>query len=273
MTADVSNIIKEIRKKTDFVPKVALTLGSGLGNYASEVDTVCTIDYHDLPGFPVSTAPGHSGRFILGYVGGVPVICMQGRVHLYEGYTPREVVMPVRVMCGLGAGILFTTNASGGIKSSYKPGTLALITDHISCFVKNPLIGPNDEEEGVRFPDMSQAYDRELSDIIRASARDAGIELQEGVYCQLTGPSFESPAEIRMLKALGADMVGMSTVIEVVAARHAGMRVCGISLISNLAAGISPVPLSSEDVNAAGEAAEPKFTQLVSRSIKAMADI
>lgn len=273
MTEDVSAIIKEIRKNTDFVPKVALMLGSGLGKYADEVDTVCEISYHDLPGFPVSTAPGHKGRFILGYVGEVPVICMQGRVHLYEGYTPAQAVLPVRVMRGLGAGILVTTNASGGIKETYHPGTLALITDHISCFVTNPLIGPNDDAEGVRFPDMSQAYDRELSDIIRRCAGEAGIELQDGVYCQLTGPSFESPAEIRMLKILGADMVGMSTVIEVITARHAGMRVCGVSLISNLAAGISPVPLSSEDVNAAGEAAEPKFTELVSRSIAAMKEV
>lgn len=270
MTPEIENAVNAIRSETDFVPEIALTLGSGLGNFAGQVDTVCEIAYRDLPGFPVSTAPGHNGRFSMGYIRGVPVICMNGRVHLYEGYTPDQVVMPIRVMQGLGAKILFTTNASGGIKKSYRPGTLALITDHISCFVPNPLIGPNDDAMGVRFPDMSCAYDRELSDIIRKSAREVGIDLQEGVYCQLTGPSFESPAEIRMLGMLGADMVGMSTVIEVIAARHAGMRVCGVSLISNLAAGISPVPLSSEDVNAAGEAAGPKFTQLVSRSVGAM---
>lgn len=268
----IQNIVDVIRKKTDFVPKVALTLGSGLGNFAQEIRVVVEISYHDLPDFPVSTAPGHAGKFIFGYVGSVPVVCMAGRVHLYEGYSTDDVVTPARVMHALGAKVLFLTNAAGGLKPSYQAGTLALVMDHISSFIPNPLIGPNDDEEGVRFPDMTHAYDPKLQDIIRKTASREGIPLDSGVYVQLTGPSFETPAEIRMIRAIGGDIVGMSTVVEAIAAVHMGMRVCCVSLISNLAAGISPVPLSSEDVNAAGEAAAPLFTKLVKASIEAMGE-
>lgn len=270
MNNKVNEIVQVIRERTDFVPRVALTLGSGLGNFADNIKVECEISYKELPGFPVSTAPGHDGRFIMGYIGDVPVICMKGRVHYYEGYSIDQVVLPARVMHALGAQILFLTNAAGGIKEGWRPGQLALITDHISCFVPNPLIGPNDEDEGVRFPDMSAVYDKELQTIIRKTADENNISIASGVYVQLTGPSFETPAEIQMIKALGGDIVGMSTVVEAITARHMGMRVCGISLISNLAAGISPVPLSSEDVNDAAEKAAPLFSRLVARSIRQM---
>lgn len=270
MLDNVRACIDAIRKKTDFVPKVALTLGSGLGNYAGQVQVVCEISYQELApfGFPVSTAPGHDGRFIMGYVRETPVICMKGRVHLYEGYSREQVVMPVRVMQGLGAQILFLTNASGGMNPDNPAGSLCLITDHISCFVPNPLIGPNDEEEGVRFPDMTAVYDRDLQKLALEAAAKVKVELGSGVYVQLTGPSFESPAEIRMLRTLGADMVGMSTVVEAITARHMGMRVLGISLVTNLAAGITPTPLTSEEVIEAGKAAEPKFEALVTEILK-----
>lgn len=271
MLAEVQRCKEIIRQKTDFVPKVALVLGSGLGGYADHMEhIVCEIPYSELPGFPVSTVSGHAGKFILGCIGGVPVICMKGRVHYYEGYTPSQVVMPARVMHALGAEILFLTNAAGGIKSTYKAGTLALLTDQVSLFVPNPLVGPNDEEEGVRFPDMSEVYDRNLQKILQTAAARELIELQSGVYAQLTGPSFETPAEIRLLKGLGVDLVGMSTVMEAIAARHMGMRVCGISLVTNLAAGISEKPLSHAEVREAGDAAEPVFTRLVTAAITDM---
>lgn len=270
MNQRVEEIVRVIRTRTDFVPRVALTLGSGLGNFADHIKVVCEIPYGELPGFPVSTVAGHDGRFIMGYVDEVPVICMKGRVHFYEGYSMEEVVLPARVMHALGAEILFLTNAAGGTKDGWSAGQLAMITDHISVFVRNPLIGPNDEDEGVRFPDMTQVYDKDLQEILMATAREENIPLDTGVYMQLTGPSFETPAEIRMVKALGADLVGMSTVVEAIVARHMGMRVCGVSLVSNLAAGISPVPLSHKDVSEAGEKAAPLFTRLVEKSIAKM---
>ncbi|MDO4285919.1 MAG: purine-nucleoside phosphorylase [Eubacteriales bacterium] len=272
MKKNIRDCVAAIREKTDFVPRVALTLGSGLGQYAAQVRVVCEIPYQELApyGFPVSTAPGHEGRFIFGYVGETPVVCMKGRVHLYEGYDTEQVVMPVRVMRALGAEILFLSNASGGINPAYPVGSLVLLSDHISSFVRNPLIGPNDPEDGVRFPDMSCAYDGQLRALVKEAAKACGIDLYEGVYVQLTGPSFESPAEIRMLGRLGADMVGMSTVVEVIAARHLGMRVACVSLISNLAAGISENPLTSEEVEEAGREAEPRFSALVTRAISMM---
>ncbi len=218
-------------------------------------------------GIPVSTVPGHAGKFIFGYVGEVPVVCMKGRVHYYEGYPISDVVLPARLMKRMGAQILFLTNASGGINTSFGAGDFMLIQDHISCFAPNPLIGQNVDEFGVRFPDMSTVYDRELQDKIRKAARDNGIDLKEGVYAQLTGPSFESPAEIRMLRTLGADAVGMSTVVEAIAANHMGMRICGISCVSNLAAGLSANPLTHEEVQEAADKAAPLFQKLITQSI------
>ena len=227
----------------------------------------CEIPYSEIPGFPVSTVPGHDGRFIFGNLGGVSIVCMKGRVHYYEGYAIEDVVLPIRLMRLLGAEILFLTNASGGINKAYHAGDFMLIRDHISTFVPNPLIGKNIDELGTRFPDMSSVYDKELCAVIKDVAKSEGIDLKEGVYAQLTGPSFESPAEIRMLGALGADAVGMSTVVEAIAANHMGMRICGISCVCNLAAGISKKPLTHDEVQEAANAAAPKFKKLVASSI------
>jgi purine-nucleoside phosphorylase len=259
-----------IRERTGFVPRVALVLGSGLGGFAQELESECTVDYRDIPGFPVSTVPGHVGRFIFGYIGEVPVVCMQGRIHYYEGYDISDVVLPARLMHMLGAEILFLTNASGGVNPDYDAGDFMLITDHIMTFFPNPLIGPNIDELGTRFPDMSSIYDKKLSDTIRLTAARQGICLREGVYAQLTGPSFETPAEVRMLGLLGADAVGMSTAVEAVAANHCGMRVCGVSCVCNKGAGISKTPLTHAEVQAAADKAAPAFRALVRESIKTM---
>lgn len=263
----LNKCLKQVREKTAFKPLVAIVLGSGLGDYANNIKVEAVVDYHDIEGFPVSTVPGHAGQFIFGYVDDVPVVCMKGRVHYYEGYDISDVVLPVRLMGLMGAKILFLTNASGGINTGFGAGDFMLIKDHISCFVPNPLIGPNVEELGTRFPDMSHVYDEDLQDIIRQTASDNNIKLQEGIYAQLTGPSFESPAEIRMLKTLGADAVGMSTVVEAIAANHMGLKICAISCVCNLAAGISPTPLTHDEVQAAANEAAPKFKELVTKSV------
>ncbi len=258
---------ESIKDRVPFKPKVALVLGSGLGDYGNDIKVVSSLPYNEIADFPVSTVPGHKGQFIFGYVNDVPVVCMQGRVHYYEGYPVTDVVLPTRLMKMMGADILFLTNASGGINLDFTAGDFMLITDHISNFAPNPLIGQNIEELGTRFPDMSKVYDEELCNIIRSSASDLSIKIKEGVYIQTTGPSFESPAEIRMFKALGADAVGMSTVVEAIAANHCGMRICGISCVCNLAAGLSPNPLTHDEVQAAANAAAPLFKKLVTESI------
>lgn len=257
-----------VKSRTDFVPEIALILGSGLGDYAKNMEVACEIPYSEIPGFPVSTAPGHDGRFIFGTVAGKKLVCMKGRVHYYEGYDISDVVLPARLMRLLGAGILFLTNASGGINPSYGPGDFMIIKDHISIFAPNPLIGANIDELGVRFPDMTHVYDEGLRDKIKASAKELGIDVKEGVYIQLTGPSYESPAEIQVLKGLGADAVGMSTVVEAIAARHCGFKICGISCVANLAAGIADHELTAEEVLEAGKEAAPLFEKLVTRSIE-----
>ena len=264
---------ESIKERIPIEPKVAIVLGSGLGDYGNEIRTVGTLSYSEINGFPISTVPGHKGQFIFGYVGEVPVVCMQGRVHYYEGYPISDVVLPTRLMHMMGAEILFLTNASGGINLSFGAGDFMMITDHISVFAPNPLIGSNIEELGTRFPDMSNVYDKELCDIIRSTAWDLDINIKEGVYAQLTGPSFETPAEIRMLKNMGVDAVGMSTVVEAIAANHCGMRICGISCVCNLAAGLSENPLSHEEVQAAAACAAPKFKKLVTESILRFADV
>lgn len=257
-----------VRKVTDFEPDIALVLGSGLGAFADNIRVETEVSYSDIPGFPVSTVPGHAGKFIFGYLGDKKIVCMKGRVHFYEGYDISDVVLPARLMHLLGAKILFLTNAAGGLGKGFNAGDLMLITDHVSIFAPNPLIGPNLEEMGPRFPDMSQVYKKELQEVIKTVAAENDISLQEGVYCQLTGPSFESPAEIRLLAGLGVSAVGMSTVVEAIAANHCGMRVCGVSCISNLAAGISSQPLCHEEVQEAADKAAPLFTKLVAESIK-----
>jgi purine-nucleoside phosphorylase len=257
-----------VREKTDFVPRVAIVLGSGLGDYAEQIKVVSELPYSDIEGFPVSTVPGHAGKFIFGYIDDIPVVCMKGRVHYYEGYDVTDVVLPTRLMKLMGAEILFLTNAAGGVNTSFHAGDLMLIKDHISVFAPNPLIGPNIEELGLRFTDMSTVYDRKLQDIIRGVAKENNLFLQEGVYAQLTGPSFESPAEIRMLRTMGCDAVGMSTVVEAIAANHCGMRICGISCISNLAAGMSDKPLCHEEVQETADMAAANFKKLVTESVK-----
>lgn len=259
-----------VREKTDFVPEVAIVLGSGLGDYAESIRVESELPYSEIEGFPVSTVPGHAGKFIFGYLEDIPVVCMKGRVHYYEGYPISDVVLPVRLMKLMGAKILFLTNAAGGVNTSFHAGDLMLIKDQISVFAPNPLIGENIEELGVRFPDMSHVYDEELQQAIRRAAKDNGIFLQEGVYTQLTGPSFESPAEIRMLRTLGCDAVGMSTVVEAIAANHMGMKICGISCICNLAAGMTAKPLNHEEVQEAADKAAPNFKKLVTESVKGM---
>lgn len=258
---------ESIKDRIPFTPRVALVLGSGLGGYADSMEVKGEIDYSEIKNFPVSTVPGHAGKFIFGLVGQVPVVCMKGRVHYYEGYPVTDVVLPARLMKLMGAEILFLTNASGGIDPSFGAGDFMLITDHISCFAPNPLIGPNMDELGVRFPDMSAVYDKTLQDKIRKAARDNQIPLKEGVYVQLTGPSFESPAEIRMLRTLGAGAVGMSTVVEAIAANHMGMKICGISCVANLAAGMTENPLTHEEVQEAANKAAPLFQKLITESI------
>ena len=260
---------KSYQAKIDFVPKVALVLGSGLGDYAESIRVEAALDYHDIEGFPVSTVPGHAGKFIFGYVGDVPVVCMQGRVHYYECYAMSEVVLQARLMKMMGAKILFLTNAAGGVKQGMHAGDLMMLTGQIGCLVPSPLIGPNVDELGVRFPDMSQIYDLDLQRIVRRSALDLGIDIKEGTYMQFTGPQYETPQEISMARVLGADAVGMSTACEAIAARHMGMRVLGISCITNLASGISPNPLSHKEVQEIADAVAPKFKALVTEIIKA----
>ena len=258
---------KSIEDKIPFRPRLALVLGSGLGDYAERIEIEASIDYHEITDFPVSTVSGHKGRFVFGHIGTVPVVIMQGRVHFYEGYSIEEVVLPERLMHLMGAEILFLTNACGSANPAYQAGDFMLLTDHILYSVPNPLIGANAEELGVRFPDMSEVYDEALRKEIFACAKDLGISLREGVYMQFSGPSFETPAEVRMAHILGADAVGMSTACEAVAGRHSGMRICGISCISNLGAGLSEEPLSDEDVKVVASRVAPLFKKLVTEVI------
>ena len=258
---------KSIEDKIPFRPRLALVLGSGLGDYAERIEIEASIDYREITDFPVSTVSGHKGRFVFGHIGSVPVVIMQGRVHFYEGYSIEEVVLPERLMHLMGAEILFLTNACGSANPAYQAGDFMLLTDHILYSVPNPLIGANAEELGVRFPDMSEVYDEALRKEIFACAKDLGISLREGVYMQFSGPSFETPAEVRMAHILGADAVGMSTACEAVAGRHCGMRICGISCISNLGAGLSEEPLSDEDVKVVANRVAPLFKKLVTEAI------
>lgn len=269
----LTKAVNYIKSKTDFVPFAGIVLGSGLGGYASEMKVEYEIPYTDIEGFPVSTVQGHDGRFVFGYVGSVPVVAMKGRVHFYEGYDVNDVVMPIRLMGLLGAQVLILTNAAGGIDLSYKPGDLMAITDHITAFARSPLIGENPEELGVRFPDMSKVYDPELLSLIRNAAKKNNIDIKEGVYLQATGPQYETPAEIRMFRTLGASAVGMSTGIEAVAASHMGMRVCGISCISNMAAGILDQPLNHKEVQETADKVAASFKALINDLIAMIGEI
>ncbi len=270
MYTKLLNCVKSIREKTDFVPEIGLILGSGLGDYAKNIDVVARIEYSDIEGFPVSTVPGHCGRFVFGYVGSKKVVAMQGRVHYYEGYPIGDVVLPTRIMGLLGIKKLFLTNAAGGVNFDFKPGDFMMITDHITSFVPSPLIGKNIEELGVRFPDMSEVYSKSLRELIVQAAAEHSIKLKEGVYVQLTGPNYETPAEIRMCRLLGADAVGMSTACEAMAARHMGIEVCGISCITNMAAGMTKEKLSHTEVQETADRVAKQFEMLVSSVIEKM---
>lgn len=257
---------KCFKEKIDFIPDVALVLGSGLGDYADGIKQEAVLDYKDIEGFPVSTVAGHKGRFVFGYVGDVKVVVMQGRVHYYEGYSMEDVVLPIRLMKLMGAKVLFLTNAAGGVNYDYHAGDFMLISDQI-CMAPSPLIGENADEIGPRFPDMSNIYDRDLREVVRNAAKDLGIPLQEGVYIQLTGPNYESPAEIRMVRILGADAVGMSTACEAIAANHCGLKTVGISCISNLACGITDKPLTHKEVQKTADRVAPLFKKLITESV------
>ena len=256
-----------IREKTDIAPEIAIILGSGLGGLANEIDVKCTVDYSNIPDFPVSTAPGHQGRFVFGKIKNKNVVIMQGRVHLYEGYTPQQIANPVRLMRKLGAEILFLTNASGGINSTLDVGDFMVIDDHISCFVESPLVGKNDDTIGVRFPDMSEVYSKRLNGIISKTAEKENINIKSGTYLQLKGPNFETPAEIKMAKMIGADAVGMSTAIEAQTGVHCGFEVCAVSVISNLACGIGKKPITSEEVRETADKVAPDFKKLIKESV------
>ncbi len=262
--------LASVRQKIDFQPEAAVILGSGLGDYADGIKIADTVEYTDIEGFPVSTVKGHKGRFVFGYVGETPVVIMQGRVHYYEGYPMQEVVLPTRLMGLLGAKKLLLTNAAGGINETFQPGDFMMITDHITTAVPSPLIGPNIEELGTRFPDMSEVYSMRLRNVIRDCAKACSIDIKEGVYVQFTGPSYETPAEIRMAKAWGGDAVGMSTACEAMAARHMGLEVCGISCITNMAAGISRQQLNHQEVQETADRVSKSFKELVTRVVTNM---
>jgi purine-nucleoside phosphorylase len=261
---------KFILAKTKLRPLIGLVLGSGLGAFAKELASATRIDYKKIPHFPQSTAIGHAGRMVIGKVGDVPVAAMQGRVHFYEGYTQREVIFPMRVMARMGIRAVLLTNAAGGINLEFKQGCLVVLRDHINLQGTNPLIGPNEERFGVRFPDMTQVYWKPYQDAALREGKRLGVEMARGVYAALTGPSYETPAEIRYLRVIGADLVGMSTVPEVIAAAHMRMRVLGISCVTNMAAGILDQPITTEEVLETGERVKADFVALLRAVIPRM---
>jgi len=254
---------KSVLQRTPLRPQIGLVLGSGLGGFADSLTDATCIPYADIPAFPRSTAIGHAGQMVIGKCGGVPVATMQGRVHLYEGYSAQEVVFPMRVFGRVGIRAVILTNAAGGINLNYQQGALVLIRDHINLQGANPLVGPNDDRFGVRFPDMTQAYARDYRASAKEEAGKLGMTLHEGVYAALLGPSYETPAEIKYLRTIGADLVGMSTAFEVIAARHMGIKVLAISCVTNMAAGIIDQPLSHQEVMETGERVKTSFEALL----------
>lgn len=259
----VREAVAAIRERTGLVPEIGLILGSGLGDLAEQIEAATVIPYGEIPHFPVSTVAGHAGRLVIGRLEGKPVVAMQGRFHYYEGYSMAQVAFPVYVMKFLGTKVLIVTNAAGGMNKAFQPGDLMLIVDHLNFTGDNPLIGPNDNELGPRFPDMSRAYDPEMIALAEQKAQELGIRVQKGVYAGISGPNYLPPAELVMLRRLGGDAVGMSTIPEVIAAAHCGLRVLGISCITDMAIGEELEPLTHEQVVAVAERTKPKFTALV----------
>lgn len=262
----VERAYASLKNRVDFKPQIGIVLGSGLGAIAENIESVYSVPYDSLQGMPTSTVEGHSGRFVFGYINRVPVVVMQGRVHYYEGYTPQEAVLPVRLMIRMGVKALILTNAAGGIRDDLNTGDVMMISDHISL-VPSPLIGKNDPSYGDRFPDMSEAYDAGLREMARVAAAKVGLDIKEGVYIQFTGPNFETPAEVRMARAVGADAVGMSTAIETIAAVHMGIKVLGLSFISNKACGLGDQKLSHLDVQKESLAVVDKLSDLISEIV------
>ncbi len=265
--ARAEHAARTIRARINIDPRVALVLGSGLGGLADEFQEAVAIPYDEIPGFVTSTAQGHAGRLVAGKLENVPVVAMQGRVHYYEGYSLQEVTFPVRTFKLLGVRTLILTNAAGGINVEFNQGALMVISDHLNLMGVNPLIGPNDESFGPRFPDMSEVYSRELQELVVEEAKAMGVEVRRGVYAALSGPSYETPAEIHMFRNFGADAVGMSTVPEAIVARHMGMEVVGISCITNMAAGISDQPINHQEVMETGNRVKETFAALLRRVI------
>jgi purine-nucleoside phosphorylase len=260
-----------VRSRSDLVPRVGIVLGSGLGGLADDVQHAVAIPFADLPGWPAATAPGHVGRLLLGDLAGTPVVMLQGRFHLYEGNDPGLVVQPVLLFGRLGAPVVVLTNAAGGIDPSFGPGTLMVIRDHLNLTGRSPLFGPNDDSMGSRFQDLTDAWSPPLRVALHAAGAAEGVALAEGVYAGLPGPQYETPAEVRMLRALGADAVGMSTVLECIAARWVGLEVCGVSLVTNAGAGYSGQPLTHEEVLAAGAEAGPRLARVIRRFVAGLA--
>lgn len=260
--------VSYIESKLNFKPEIGVILGSGLGDMADTIEEKTVIKYSEIPNFPVSTVQGHKGQFVIGKLKGKNVIMMQGRFHFYEGYDIQTLALPIYVMKNLGVETLMVTNAAGGANTSFKPGDLMIIKDHINFSGDNPLIGKNDEEIGPRFPDMSEAYNREYAKVVKNIGGKLGLKLQEGVYMMFSGPTYETPSEVKLARLLGADAVGMSTVPEVIAARHCGMKVIGISCITNMAAGILDQPLNHEEVMETSAKVKKDFTALVENIIE-----
>lgn len=264
---EIKQSAQYMKEKVKELPEIGLILGSGLGVLADEIENPVKIPYEEIPNFPVSTVEGHAGQLVFGTLKGANVVAMQGRFHFYEGYDMKKVTFPVRVLKEMGVKTIIVTNAAGGVNESFEPGDLMIISDHINNMGTSPLIGPNDSDLGVRFPDMSQAYSRELRTLAKNAASELGIKVQEGVYVGNTGPAYETPAEVRLARVLGGDAVGMSTVPEVIVANHAGMKVLGISCISNMAAGILDQPLSHDEVMETTEKVKANFLNLVKKIV------
>jgi purine-nucleoside phosphorylase len=265
--ARLAALVAAVRQRSDLVPRAGIVLGSGLGDLVGELQDPIPIPFEELPGWPVATAPGHAGRLLLGQLAGTPVAVLQGRFHVYEGNDPGLVVQPVLLFRQLGATLVVLTNAAGGVNPAYGPGALMIITDHLNLTGRTPLLGPNADELGPRFADLTDVWAPHLRDRLRAAAVAEGVSLEEGVYAGLLGPSYETPAEVRMLRTLGADAVGMSTVLEAIAARWVGLEVCGVSLVTNAGAGYTGRPLSHAEVLEAGATAGPRLARVLARFV------